>query len=60
MTKLSFHNSRGQIVTYPIVAEFTDSDGRRFFVYGPVPRGTYDTGAPYDVREQDVDMWRHA
>lgn len=58
-TKISFHNGLGQIVTYSIVAEFTDPDGRRFFVYGPVERGAYDTRTAYDIREQDGGEWRH-
>lgn len=52
MRKLSRHNAYGVIVTYPIVAEFSDEDGRRFFVIGPVPRGTYNTSPAYDVVEQ--------
>lgn len=59
MTKISFHNQLGQIVTYPIVAEFTDTDGRRFFVFGPVPQGPYDTTPPYNVREYGNGEWRH-
>lgn len=57
--KISFHNSYGQIVTYPIVAEFTDSDGRVFFVFGPVPRGNYDPSPAYEIREKGDGEWRH-
>lgn len=56
---ISFHNGLGQIVTYPIVAEFTDCYGRMFFVYGPVARGTYDTRTAYDIREKNGVEWRH-
>ena len=59
MRKLSQHNAYGVIVTYPIVTEFSDEDGRRFFVIGPVPRGTYDTSPAYDVVEQHSGEWRH-
>jgi hypothetical protein len=55
---ISFHNGLGQIVTYPIVAEFTDPDGRVFFVYGPVVRSTYDARPPYDVLEKGNGEWR--
>lgn len=56
--KLSYHNSLGQIVTFPIVAEFTDSDGRVFFVVGPVPTGTYDDEPPYRIVPKDSGAWR--
>lgn len=59
MTKLSRHNAFGEIVTHPIVAEFTDHDGRRFFVVGPVLRTMYDAAPPYDVVEQGSGEWRH-
>lgn len=57
--KISYHNHYGQIVTYPIVAEFHDDDGRRFFVVGPVPRGMFDYSPPYDIVPKDSDAWRH-
>lgn len=56
---LSRHNGFGQIVTHPIVAEFTDSDGRVFFVVGPVRRATYDISPPYDIVEKGSGEWRH-
>lgn len=59
MTKLSRHNAFGQIVTHPIVAEFTDQDGRRFFVVGPIRRTTNSWLSPYDVVEQGSGGWRH-
>lgn len=59
MQMISFHNSLGQIVTYPIVAEFTDADGFVYYVYGPVPRGIYDTRPTYDIRQKDGSEWRH-
>lgn len=59
MRKLSYHNTLGQIVTYPIVAEFHDTDGRVFYVVGPVPRGTYKTEPPYVVIAKDDGVWSH-
>lgn len=56
--RLSYHNHYGQIVTYPCVAEFTDPDGRVFYVVGPVSRGMYDPTPPYDVIPKDSDAWR--
>jgi hypothetical protein len=57
MRVISFHNGLGQIVTYPVKAEFADDDGRVFYVYGPVARGTYDTRTPYDIREKRDGEW---
>ena len=37
------------------MAEFTDDDGNRFFVIGPVPRGTYDVSPPYDVLQYNFE-----
>lgn len=59
MTKLSFHNGLGKIETYPIVTEFHDTDGFRFFVVGPVKRGPYDTEPLYKVIAQHSGEWRH-
>lgn len=55
--KLSFHNAFGQIVTFPIVAEFHDADGRVFYVVGPVPRIGVDP--PYRIVPKDSGAWRH-
>jgi hypothetical protein len=57
--KLSYHNTRGQIVTYPIVAEFHNASGQVFYVVGPVPRGTYDTEPPYQIVAKGDGAWRH-
>ncbi len=56
---LSYHNARGQIVTYPIVAEFHDVYGTIFYVVGPVPSGTYRTTPPYEIVEKGNGAWRH-
>ena len=57
--QLSYHNARGQIVTFPIVAEFHDADGRVFYVVGPTPQGVYPDGPPYVVVPKDAGGWRH-
>lgn len=54
---ISFHNKLGQIVTYPVVSEFTDADGFVYYVYGPVERGMFDTSCPYDVRRKGEGEW---
>ena len=58
MRMFSWHNSRGQIVTAPIVAEFTDRDGFVFYVVGPVKRGIFDTREPYEVFRKGDGGWR--
>jgi len=59
MRKISFHNGLGQIVTYSLVAEFTDDDGRVFYVYGPLYRGMYDPRTPYDIMQKGSGEWTH-
>jgi hypothetical protein len=52
---LEYTNSFGDRRISTIRAEFSDADGRRFFVIGPVPLGTYEVRPPYDILEYNSD-----
>ncbi len=52
---VEYTNHFGDRRTAIIRASFTDEDGNRFLVIGPVPRGSYDVSPPYDILQYTAD-----